>query len=225
MIRLRLDSKTYGVRRVLENISLDLARGRVYGLVGENGAGKSTLFRCIAGLEGFDGEIESDLRPLKDHLGYLPTDPFFFARMTAREYLSLVTRARRTAVADFDTPNLFDLPLDQYAATFSTGMKKKLALTGILLQDNDVFILDEPSNGVDIQGNILITEIIHRLRGQGKTVLIASHIFSTLADACDEIFVIEAGRVTRHIGRTEFPSLERDMRSFAIGDRLEKLGL
>lgn len=81
---------------------------------------------------------------------------------------------------EIDNRNIFDLPLNQYAATYSTGMKKKLALMAILIQENKVLILDEPFNGVDIHSNIIITEIIHQLKLLNKTILISSHIFSTL---------------------------------------------
>ncbi len=225
MITIRHLNKQFGANRVLRDVSLDFARGRVYGIVGENGAGKTTLFKCIAGLEPHDGDIACELHPLKDKLGYLPTDPFFFARMTGREYLELVTRARGVVLTDLDRPNIFDLPLDQYASTYSTGMKKKLALTGILLQPNEVFILDEPSNGVDIHSNIMITEIVRQLRDRGKTVIISSHIFATLADTCDEIFLLQDGHITRHVDRADFAALEREMRDFTVGDRLGRVGL
>jgi ABC-2 type transport system ATP-binding protein len=159
--------------------------------VGENGAGKTTLFRCIAGLEVFEGEIHATKSPLKNHLGLLFTDPFFFPKLTGKEYIQLLCNAREIELHDINARNIFDLPLNQYASTYSTGMKKKLAITAILLQKNDYFILDEPFNGVDIQSNIIITEIIHKLKELGKIVLISSHIFSTLSATCDEIHLLK----------------------------------
>ena len=120
---------------------------------------------------------------------------------------------------------LLDLPLDQYASTYSTGMKKKLAITAILLQENDYFILDEPFNGVDIHSNIILTELILRLKELDKIVLISSHIFSTLSDTCDEIHLLRKGVQIRSVQQNEFRSLEEEMKQFSIGNRIEKLGL
>lgn len=124
-----------------------------------------------------------------------------------------------------DARNIFDLPLDQYAVEYSTGMKKKLALFGVLLQENEVFILDEPFNGVDIQSNIIITEIIHELKRLGKTIIISSHIFSTLKDTCDEVHLLQNGSITRSVKVDEFDQLENDMKQILVGDRIEKLNL
>jgi ABC-2 type transport system ATP-binding protein len=104
-------------------------------------------------------------------------------------------------------------------------MKKKLALTAILLQRNEYFILDEPFNGVDIESNMLLTEIIHTLKKLGKTVIISSHIFSTLSDTCDEIFLLNEGAIMKSVQRQDFPALEVEMKQMTIGDRIEKLGL
>lgn len=225
MIQIENLSKRYGAKQVLHSINLHFEKGRVYGIVGENGAGKTTLFRCIAGLEPYTGSIHTDLPDLKNHLGLLFTDPFFFARMTGREYLYLLCHARGVSPGDLAQRNIFDLPLDEYAANYSTGMKKKLALTGILLQENSCYILDEPFNGVDIQSNMIITEIIHQLKAMGKTVLISSHIFSTLRDNCDEICLLRHGEVLRLVPRNNFDALEQEMKQFVIGDRLQRLDL
>lgn len=225
MIEITGLSKSYGNKQVLGNISLRFEAGKVYGIVGENGAGKTTLFRCIAGLEEYRGIIRSEKTPLKNHLGLLLTEPYFFSRITGREYLRLLCNAREKELQDIESKNIFDLPLHQYAVTYSTGMKKKLALTAILLQENDYFILDEPFNGVDIQSNILITEIIHKLKALNKTVLISSHIFSTLSDTCDEIHLLQEGTFTRTARREEFALLEAEMKKVIVGNRLDKLKL
>jgi ABC-2 type transport system ATP-binding protein len=225
MITIENLSKAFGHHEVLKNISLTFEKGNVYGIVGENGSGKTTLFRCIAGLEKHSGIISSDFDILKNHLGFLQTDPYFFPKITGREYLQLFCNARNIIENNFDEKNIFDLPLSQYAVTYSTGMKKKLALTAILLQNNEVFILDEPFNGVDIQSNIIITEIIHRFKAMGKTVIISSHIFSTLNDTCDEIHLLKDGVFTKRVFKNEFGQLEQEMKEITIGNKIERLGL
>lgn len=225
MITVRNLSKKYGTNNVLKNINIQFEKGKVYGVVGENGAGKTTLFRCIADLENYEGEISSNPNPIKNHLGLLLTEPFFFQKITGKEYIQLLCNARNIKIADIQERNIFNLPLNQYASTYSTGMKKKLALTAILLQSNDYFILDEPFNGVDIQSNIIIAEIIHQLKALDKTVIISSHIFSTLSDTCDEIHLISNGSFIKSVQKADFPALEIEMKQMTIGNKIEQLKL
>lgn len=225
MIKIKELSKLFGNKEVLKNLSMEFSTGNVYGIVGENGAGKTTLFRCIAGLESYSGEIISDVKPLKNHLGLLLTEPFFFTMMTGREYIRLLCNARGKTNVDIDNKNIFDLPLDQYASTYSTGMKKKLAITAILLQENEYFILDEPFNGVDIQSNIILTEIILKLKELNKVVIISSHIFSTLSDTCDEIHLLRKGEQIKSVNKTGFKDLEQEMKEITIGNLIKNLEL
>ena len=225
IISLRHLNKTYDKKQVLFDISLSFESGKVYGIVGRNGAGKTTLFKCLAGLEPYTGTIESSFKPLKDQIGYLPTDMFFFSKITGREYLTLILNAREQTVQDLDVKNIFDLPLEQYATTYSTGMKKKLAFTANLIVHNEVFILDEPFNGVDIQSNIIINEIIHRLRTLGKTLIISSHIFGTLRDTCDEIHLLDEGRIVKSVDKDGFDQLEHELKDVMVDDRIDRLGL
>ncbi|MEZ4854554.1 ATP-binding cassette domain-containing protein [Flavobacterium sp.] len=225
MIKINNLNKNYGNTKVLKNISMEFSKGKVYGIVGENGAGKTTLFRCIAGLESYNGEIISDKIPLKNNLGLLLTDPFFFSKITGNEYIRLLCNARGKTNVQIDSKNIFDLPLNQYASTYSTGMKKKLAITAILLQENDYFIFDEPFNGIDIQSNIILTEIILKLKELNKIVLLSSHIFSTLNDTCDEIHLLKKGEQIKTVQKNNFIALEEEMKKITLGDRIEKLEL
>ncbi|MEN1783881.1 MAG: ATP-binding cassette domain-containing protein [Bacteroidota bacterium] len=225
MIQIKNLSKTYGHKTVLSAINLELKCGKVYGIVGENGAGKTTLFKCIAGLERHKGEIASDFDNLKNTTGLLLTEPFFFSKITGKEYIQLLANARNIKLGDLDDKNIFNLPLNDYTSTYSTGMKKKLALTAILLQKNQVYILDEPFNGVDIQSSFIVTELLKKLKKLGKTVLVSSHIFTTLRETCDEIFLLRNGMIIKKVGCEDFSKLETEMKQFTIGNRLEKLDL
>lgn len=225
MIEVQSLNKHFDKNHVLKNINIRFEKGKVMGIVGENGAGKTTLFRCIAGLEKYEGSIKSDFSELKNHLGFLMTDPFIFSYITGIEYIRLLCNARNKNPGNIKERNIFELPLNKYASTYSTGMKKKLALTAILMQENDCLILDEPFNGVDIQSNIIITDIIHRLKKLGKIIIISSHIFSTLNDTCDEIAVLREGEFIKTIYKSEFALFEKEMKQVTIGNKIDLFGL
>ncbi|MEZ4888240.1 MAG: ATP-binding cassette domain-containing protein [Chitinophagales bacterium] len=225
MIELQSLRKSYGNKPILKGIDLTFQRGEINGIVGENGAGKTTLFKCIAGLEEFEGKISYDNGILKNTLGFLPTNPFFLSKITGYEYLQLVCNARNVVVENWDNNNIFDLPLNQYADTYSTGMRKKLAITGTLLQKNEVFILDEPFNGVDIQSNMVIQEVLKKLKELNKIVLLSSHIFSTLSETCDFLHHLKEGNIVRSVSKDDFKMVEEGLTDRGIGSKIEKLQL
>lgn len=225
MVNIKNLSKSYGTKRVLTNLNLKLKSGEVSGMVGENGAGKTTLFKCIAGMENYDGRIETEVKHLKEQVGFLPTNPIFMSRITGWEYLKLLCVARKLKTENFEEQNIFDLPLNQYAETYSTGMKKKLALMGVLLQKNEIYILDEPFNGVDIHSNMIISEIIRKLKAKQKTILISSHIFSTLSDCCDNIHLLKNGEISQMVTKEGFSTLDQEMQSFVVGDKVDRLDI
>lgn len=220
MIQINQLCKSYGDLAVLNNLHASFGEGQIFGVVGENGAGKTTFFRCLAGLESYEGSIQTRYQPLKNHLGFLPTEPYFFTKITGEEYIRFMCRARGINVNDIHASNLFDLPLKQYASEYSTGMKKKLALTAILLQKNRYFILDEPFNGLDIQSNLLLTEILLKLKSLGKTILISSHIFSTLKEICDQIYLLKRQEPFRIVSPNEFEKLEYELRDVEVRSKI-----
>jgi ABC-2 type transport system ATP-binding protein len=136
-----------------------------------------------------------------------------------------LANARKRKIDDIENKNIFDLPLNRYVSEFSTGMKKKLAVTAILLQNNTYFILDEPFNGIDLQGNLIISEIIHKLKTLNKIVILSSHIFSTLTETCDEIHLLHEGKQSKHVQKDEFNKLESEMKALLIGKKIEKMEL
>lgn len=223
MLEVKNLSKYYGNKQVLIDINLNFEEGGVYGIVGENGAGKTTLFKCIAGLETYQGIVASPHDCLKDHLGYLETNPIFMSYITGWEYLKLLCSAKQIQTENFEEQNVFDLPLNQYAETYSTGMKKKLALMGLLLRKNDIIILDEPFNGVDIQSNMIISDIINELKSLGKTILISSHIFSTLRETCDEIILLSDGMIQEKANKNGFERLENTMKTKVLNEKVKKI--
>ena len=217
--------KAYGSHVVLYDVSLTLRPGTIHGLVGANGAGKTTLINCLYGLENdFAGTVRDTAgRAVREHTGLLPYEPYFYPRLTGREYLEFCLQARGRPVVDFTGWNqILELPLDQYADEYSAGMRKKLALLALLVQQFDYLILDEPFNGLDLEANLLLKEMLRRLRDRGTGILLTSHILGALTETCDEISVLVGGRVQRHYLATEFGTLEADLLDSL---HREKLGL
>ncbi len=195
----------WGKTPVLKGVSLRIEKGTVQGILGANGAGKTTLFDTLFEMHRFENTIDFP-QNLPARTAYLPTHHFFYAYMTGAEYLRIVSPGTsRQQIAEWNA--LFELPLDQYAQHYSTGMQKKLALLGVLLQDKDFLLLDEPFNGLDLSACELLKTIILRLRAQGKTILLSSHIYETLTGCCDHIAVLEEGRIWGNFSREEYPLL------------------
>lgn len=219
--------KAYGQHEVLRGVSLTLRPGTIHGLVGANGAGKTTLINCLYGLEnGFTGTVRDTeaAQPVRETTGLLPYEPYFYPRITGREYVAFCLQARRRPVPDLRPWNqLLELPLDQFATEYSAGMKKKLALLALLVQDFSYLILDEPFNGLDLEANLLLKEILKRLRNRGTGILLTSHILGTLTEVADEATVLVGGRVQRHYLAAEFGTLEADLLAALHGEKLTQL--
>ena len=214
MLEIRNLRKAYGSHIVLHDVSLTLRPGTIHGLVGANGAGKTTLINCLYGLENdFSGTIrDTASSAVRERTGLLPYEPYFYPRLTGREYLEFCLQARGRPVVDFTGWNqLLELPLDQFADEYSAGMRKKLALLALLVQQFNYLILDEPFNGLDLEANLLLKEILKRLRDRGTGILLTSHILGALTETSDEISVLVGGRVQRHYTAAEFGTLENDL--------------
>lgn len=178
-------SKSYNNTKVLDTLSVTYKPEMIYGLVGENGAGKTTLFNCIMGIISYEGNIQ---KTSGISIGYLPAENHFYSLITGWEYLEFCIKAKEKAFekTKIEKANeIFQLPLQRYASEYSTGMKKKLALLALLLQDNDLYILDEPFNGVDLHGCIQLKKLIRSLKSEGKTVVLSSHQITILHELCD----------------------------------------
>lgn len=205
-------SKSYGSKLVLNDISIGFEDGKVHGIAGLNGAGKTTFFKCISGLESYSGSIAHPAYPiLKNHLAYVAAEPYFFPRITGREYLEFIRHARDVPALSDSVTNLFDLPLDEYIHRYSTGMKRKLTFMGAMIGDAAIYILDEPFNGVDIQSNLQLKKKVQALKQSGKTVLLSSHILSSMVELCDAVHLLKAGRFVKSYQPEDYSILEEDM--------------
>lgn len=199
-----------GNKTVLDNLTLGISTGKIHGIAGLNGSGKTTLLNTLFGLLKQDeGKIENDVFEMsKKNISYLPTENFFYSNITGREYLSLF----RNQQFDIEKWNLlFALPLDQVVDDYSSGMKKKLALLGVIKQDKPMMILDEPFNNLDIETSRSLRNILMKMSTKGKTIIITSHIIETLTNLCDHIHFLEGGRIKFTRDKTEFALFEKEL--------------
>ena len=214
MIELVSVSKSFGNIHALKDISIQFSEDKIHGIVGLNGAGKTTLYNVLCGIYPYNGTIiykdKKLLNNIHKIIAMLPTSSYFFPRSTAEEYLTFIATAKGLKVNanDIQKYNLFNLPLRQYINAYSSGMKKKLAFAGMLIGEYEMYILDEPFNGVDLQGNIILKREILKLKEEEKTVFISSHTLSSLTDICDEIHLLDKGCFIESFSKNNFASIE-----------------
>ncbi|MBK0403846.1 ATP-binding cassette domain-containing protein [Adhaeribacter sp. BT258] len=216
---------SFSGRAVLQVTDLKLAGGKVHGIIGLNGAGKSTFFNVLSEVVNAEkGEIIHDGKPLKyPDIAYLETSNFFYASLTGREYLNIFPKTN----PDFKLHvfrDILQLPLDQLIETYSTGMKKKLALLAILQQNKPVYMLDEPFNGLDLESNRALEMIMDLLRKKGKTVLVSAHILEPLLHTCDQIHLLQNGRFIQTFEEAAFPEIREKLFAQLNQDLQNKLG-
>jgi len=212
MIKIENLTYSYSDHSVLDSVLIDFQTKQVHGIVGLNGAGKTTFFNVLSTcLKIQAGRIQFNGEPIthKD-IAYLETVNFFYSRITGIEYLKIFKQTNK----DFNLDALqkfFKLPLNDLIETYSTGMKKKLALLGVLKQDKPIFLLDEPFNGLDLETNKILELIISTLKDKGRTVFISSHIIDPLLSVCDQIHHLENGKFKRAYNRAEFHHIEENL--------------
>ncbi|MFH6955967.1 ATP-binding cassette domain-containing protein [Flavobacterium aquidurense] len=209
MLEIRNINVKYSEDYILKNlsISVDAINNNVLGILGKNGAGKTTLFNTLFGELNFSGEIFWKGKKLnRTSVAYLETINYFYPYITGKEYLNYFG-SDISAIEEYNS--LFNLPLDEFVDTYSTGMKKKLALIGILLLDRPINILDEPFNGMDFEGVYILYDIIKEMKAKNKIIIISSHIIETLFHTCDNIAFLKNGMIEKNIGKNEFNQLEK----------------
>jgi ABC-2 type transport system ATP-binding protein len=210
MIDIRHLRKQYDKTVALENLTLFIPAGEVYGLIGPNGAGKTTLIRILATLlEPTYGEVRIDgvdvlESPLEVHplIGYMSDFFSLYEDMLVWEYLDhfaacyRIPRQKRPALID-DVLELVSLEVrrDEKIKTLSRGMRQRICFAKTLLHQPKVLLLDEPASGLDPAGRIEFREILKKLHDMGRTVVISSHILTEMADFCSSVGIVEQGRL------------------------------
>ena len=201
-------SKTIKGHTVLEEIQLEVPAGKIYGLIGRNGSGKTMLLRAVCGLirptSGrvivFGEEIGVD-RSFPKEIGAIIEKPGFLPHLSGMENLKLLAMIRNQITRE-DIANTIrlvglDPDLKKPVSAYSLGMKQRLGLAQAVMENPQLLILDEPTNGLDADGVKDIRAILRQLAEKGVTILIASHNSEDIAQLCDEVFRMEAGKLIK----------------------------
>jgi ABC-2 type transport system ATP-binding protein len=248
MIKISKLAKSYDKQKVVDNLSLQIKTGEIFGFLGPNGAGKTSTMKMIVGLNKPDsGKVEIGGKTLdkiesRRRIGYMPEDPYFYDHLSAAEFLtfmkelfsrqptrknprSKIQNPKESPNTKYQMPNT---PLAQLndllamvglqdvgkkpIAEFSKGMKQRLGLAQALVNDPDYIFLDEPLDGLDPIGRLEFKKILLDLKKQGKTIFFNSHILADVEEICDQIGIVNQGKLI----------YSGDIKSFTKGKSLEK---
>jgi len=213
MIEIRDLTKLYGSFTALDHLNLSLEEGVVFGFVGANGAGKSTTFSILATLLSptsgdalINGKsVVKEPKEVRKQIGYMPDFFGVYDQLKVDEYLDFYGASYGIQLAERQVliPQLLELvnltsKRYEYVDLLSRGMKQRLCLARALIHDPKVLILDEPASGLDPRARVEMRDILRNLKSMGKTILISSHILPELAEMCDEIGVIDNGKLIAH---------------------------
>ena len=201
-----------GRRDILSRLNMHLTEGAIHGIVGINGAGKTTLLRTLYGLlRPTSGSVTRNGRPLnRREMALLETEPAFYEGMTGRDLLDLTAHYHPSSDPE-PYLRLFALPADEPVDNWSTGMKRKLALSSVLMQRKEVVLLDEPFNGLDMESLYVTRQLLSRRRAEGATLVVTSHLMEPLAELCDDLFVLDGAAIVARYDRREFPRAVREL--------------
>ncbi|MFB0924859.1 MAG: ATP-binding cassette domain-containing protein, partial [Vicingaceae bacterium] len=196
-------SKSYGKVKALNNLSLKINQGEIYGILGPNGSGKTTTLGIIldvlnADSGSFSWNEQENSKYDRKKIGSLLETPNFYPYLSARQNLSIVCKIKEVSESEVDRVlSLVDLisRANSKFKTFSLGMKQRLAIASALLGDPEVLVLDEPTNGLDPQGIAEIRTIILDLAAAGKTIIMASHILDEVEKTCSHVAVLKLGNL------------------------------
>ncbi len=205
IIEIKGATKNYGKGRGIFDINMTIKKGEVVGFLGPNGAGKTTTIRAITAFIKLDkGHITvegmhafNNRHRINDFLGYVPSDVAFFEEMNGDKFLNYIADIRD--LESMQTANElieeFELDTSLKIKKMSKGNKQKLAIVNAMLHDPDVIVFDEPTTGLDPIMQKKFVDLIARLKQEGKTIFISSHIFDEVAKTCDKVAIIKEGRL------------------------------
>ena len=212
MLQIEHLTKTYGEKKAVDDLSLHIAAGEIYGFIGHNGAGKTTTLKSVVGILQFDeGEItidghsvKADPLTCKRELAYIPDNPDLYDFMTGIKYLNFVADIFGVGAAERQErirkyAEAFELTEDlaQPVAAYSHGMKQKLAITAAWLHQPKLIIMDEPFVGLDPKASHLLKGMMREVCDQGGAIFFSTHVLEVAEKLCDKVAIIKGGKLIR----------------------------
>ena len=212
MLKIDHFTKTYGEKKAVDDLTLHIQRGEIYGFIGHNGAGKTTTLKSVAGIMQFDsGEIlidgssiQKDPIGCKKKMAYIPDNPDLYEFMTGMQYLNFVgdifaipadqRKQRIEALAD-----TFELTgdLNQPISAYSHGMKQKLAIISAWIHEPKLILMDEPFVGLDPKASHILKGMMREVCNQGGAIFFSTHVLEVAEKLCDKVAIIKGGKLVR----------------------------
>ena len=212
MLQISHLTKTYGKKNAVDDLSLEIRPGEIYGFIGHNGAGKTTTMKAVAGILQFDaGEIRIDGKSVREdplackrELAYIPDNPDLYEFMTGIKYLNFIAdifgvspAARQTRIADYAARFELTQDLAQPIAAYSHGMKQKLAIIAAWLHAPKLILMDEPFVGLDPKAAHLLKGMMREACAQGSAIFFSTHVLEVAEKLCDKVAIIKEGKLIR----------------------------
>ena len=210
MLKIEHLTKIYGDKKAVDDLSLHIAPGEIYGFIGHNGAGKTTTIKSCCGILQFDaGEIYIDGISIKDnpiackrHLAYIPDNPDLYEFMTGIQFLNFVADIFGVSAADRKESihryaDMLELTNDlaQPISAYSHGMKQKLAIISALIHEPKLIIMDEPFVGLDPKASHLLKGLMRQLCNAGGAIFFSTHVLEVAEKLCDKVAIIKSGKL------------------------------
>ena len=205
MLRIENLTKTFGSKKAVDNLSLHIERGQIYGFIGHNGAGITTTLKSIVGIMEFDqGDIYIKKDPLacKAIMAYIPDNPDLYEYLTGIKYLNFISDVygisqedRKMKIKKYG--DMFELSdsLGEPISAYSHGMKQKLAIISALIHDPKLIIMDEPFVGLDPKASHLLKGLMKEICDQGGAIFFSTHVLEVAEKLCNKIAIIKAGKL------------------------------
>ena len=205
-------TKTYGEKKAVDDLSLHIAPGEIYGFIGHNGAGKTTTIKSVVGILQFDeGEItvdgisiKNDPIACKKKIAYIPDNPDLYDFMSGIKYLNFVADIFGVSAADRQErikkyADMFEITGDlaQPISAYSHGMKQKLAIISAWIHEPKLIIMDEPFVGLDPKASFLLKEMMHEVCEKGGAIFFSTHVLEVAEKLCDKVAIIKGGKLIR----------------------------
>lgn len=230
--------KRYGTREVLQGIDLEVREGELFGFIGKNGVGKSTTIECSIGIKDFDSgtievdgfDIRKESLQAKKSFGYVTSEPTAYEEMTGLAYVEFIASIHQIRKERFlknlrylsQRLDLSDSDLMRPIQEYSHGMKQKVCLIASLIHNPRLWILDEPTVGLDAFTSNELCRMMREFADHGKTVFVASHNIDLIARLCDRVAIINHGRIQKVFDLRQNPRERYELNRFFLENAREK---